>query len=62
MIYDEFTSKEHEILTGIVTRIDPQQRRSESCASAAAVRVAPRPSSAPASRSAGRDLPGGRAA
>ena len=24
MIYDEFTSKEHEILTGIVTRIDPR--------------------------------------
>ena len=24
MIYDEFTSKEHEILTGIITRIDPR--------------------------------------
>ncbi len=24
MIYDEFTSKEHEILTGVVTRIDPR--------------------------------------
>ncbi|MBQ3134678.1 MAG: transcription termination/antitermination protein NusA [Oscillospiraceae bacterium] len=24
MIYDEFTSKEHEILTGIVTRVDPR--------------------------------------
>ena len=24
MVYDEFTSKEHEILTGIVTRIDPR--------------------------------------
>ena len=24
MIYDEFTSKEHEILTGIVSRIDPR--------------------------------------
>ena len=25
MIYDEFTSKEHEILTGIITRIDPRR-------------------------------------
>ena len=24
MVYDEFTSKEHEILTGIITRIDPR--------------------------------------
>ena len=24
MIYDEFTSKEHEILTGVVTRVDPR--------------------------------------
>ncbi|MEG1857315.1 MAG: transcription termination factor NusA, partial [Pseudoflavonifractor sp.] len=24
MIYDEFTSKEHELLTGVVTRIDPR--------------------------------------
>ena len=24
MVYDEFTSKEHEILTGVVTRIDPR--------------------------------------
>ena len=24
MVYDEFTSKEHEILTGIVTRVDPR--------------------------------------
>ena len=24
MVYDEFTSKEHEILTGIVTRVDPK--------------------------------------
>ena len=24
MIYDEFTSKEHEILTGVVSRIDPR--------------------------------------
>ena len=24
MIYDEFSSKEHEILTGVVTRIDPR--------------------------------------
>ena len=24
MIYDEFTSKEHEIITGVVTRIDPK--------------------------------------
>ena len=24
MIYDEFNSKQHEILTGIVTRIDPR--------------------------------------
>ena len=24
MIYDEFTSKEHEILTGVITRVDPR--------------------------------------
>ena len=24
MVYDEFTSKEHEILTGIITRVDPR--------------------------------------
>ena len=24
MVYDEFTSKQHEILTGVVTRIDPR--------------------------------------
>ena len=24
MIYDEFSSKEHEILTGVVTRVDPR--------------------------------------
>ena len=24
MVYDEFSSKEHEILTGVVTRIDPR--------------------------------------
>ena len=24
MIYDEFSSKEHELLTGVVTRIDPR--------------------------------------
>ena len=29
MIYDEFTSKEHEILTGIVTRIDPRSGDSD---------------------------------
>ena len=24
MVYDEFNSKQHEILTGVVTRIDPR--------------------------------------
>ena len=24
MVYDEFSSKEHELLTGVVTRIDPR--------------------------------------
>ena len=24
MIYDEFTSKEHEVLTGVVIRVDPR--------------------------------------
>ena len=27
MVYDEFSSKEHELLTGVVTRIDPAAAR-----------------------------------
>jgi len=26
MIFDEFTSKEHEVLTGVITRVDPRSR------------------------------------
>ena len=38
MVYDEFSSKEHELLTGVVTRIDPRN-------GAVALRIQPAPSS-----------------
>ena len=57
MIYDEFTSKEHEILTGIITRIDPRS-------GAVALRIGSGSESTEAYLSvragAGRDLSGGQ--
>lgn len=56
MIYDEWGSKEHEILTGTVHRIDPGAPCI--CASAPATRP-PRALWAPTSRSPARSLPRG---
>ena len=46
MIYDEFSTREHELLTGLVTRIDP---RNGSCGSTPTTSL-PTPTWAPASR------------
>ena len=53
MVYDKFSSKEHEILTGVVTRVDPKSGIPPACASTPAVSI-PRPSWPPASRSGAR--------
>ena len=55
MVYDEFNSKQHEILTGVVTRIDPAPATSP-CASAPAASP-PKPCCSPVNRSPARSSP-----
>lgn len=57
IIFDEFTSKEHEILTGVVSRWSPG--RGVFPSRSAPTRSLPRPCSRPASGSRGRCLPKG---
>ena len=58
MIYDEFSSKEHEILTGTVTRIDPRNGCASLCSISSGNGSPPRPMLAPTEQVRGEVLSG----
>ena len=62
MIYDEFNSKQHEILTGTVTRIDPRTGNAIVCASGTGADATDALLLLPASRCSGEELLRGSAA